>query len=143
MNRLIKFSVVVVLIHPWFSRVEGQEDRLGLADLAGYRAALSGKATADDAGAADPPAQVRFRDLWERPDAFRGRHVIVEGRVVRIFRQEAVGSFPALAEVWITRDVRRPILRGLSPSWADPGPRAGSRSPVHRHVFEDGSLRGQ
>ena len=102
MNRLTKFSVVVVLIHPWLSRVEGQEDRFGLADLAGYRAALSGKATADDAGAAAPPAQVRFRDLWERPDAFRGRHVVVEGQVVRIFRQEAVGSFPALAEVWIS-----------------------------------------
>jgi len=102
MNRLAKFIAVVVLIHPWFSRAHGQEDRLGLADLAGYRAALSGKATADDARAADPPAQVHFRDLWNRPDAFRGRHVIVEGRVLRIFRQEPVGSFPALAEVWIT-----------------------------------------
>jgi hypothetical protein len=102
MNCFTKFIVLVVLIHPWCSRADGQEDRLGLADLAGYRAALSGKATADDASAADPPAQVQFRDLWERPDAFRGRHVIVEGRVVRIFRQEPVGSFPALAEVWIT-----------------------------------------
>jgi hypothetical protein len=102
MNRIGKFIAVVVLIHPWSSRVHGQEDRLGLADLAGYRAALSGKATADDARAADPPAQVHFRDLWDRPDAFRGRHVIVEGRVLRIFRQEPVGSFPALAEVWIT-----------------------------------------
>jgi hypothetical protein len=102
MNRLTKFIAVIVLIHPWFSRAGGQEDRLGLADLAGYRAALSGKATADDARAADPPARVHFRDLWNRPDAFRGRHVIVEGRVLRIFRQGPVGSFPALAEVWIT-----------------------------------------
>jgi hypothetical protein len=102
MNSVTKFIIIVMLIHPWFSHAEGQEDRLGLADLAGYRAALSGKATADDAMAADPPAQVHFRDLWNRPDAFRGRHVIVEGRVLRIFRQEPVGSFPALAEVWIT-----------------------------------------
>jgi hypothetical protein len=102
MNGLTKFIAVVVLIDPWFSRAQGQDDRLGLADLAGYRAALSGKATADEARAADPPALVHFRDLWNRPDAFRGRHVIVEGRVVRIFRQEPVGSFPALAEVWIT-----------------------------------------
>jgi hypothetical protein len=102
MNRLANVIAVVVLCNPWFSSVEGQEDRLGLADLAGYRAALSGKATADDATADDPPVAVRFRDLWERPDAHRGRRVAVEGRVYRIFRQELVGSFPALAEVWIT-----------------------------------------
>ena len=31
----------------------------------------------------------------------RGRRVIIEGRVERIFRQGPVGSFPALAEIWI------------------------------------------
>jgi hypothetical protein len=102
MNRVAAFIAVVVLVDPWFSHAHGQEDRLGRADLPGYRAALSGKATADDASAGDPPVQVHFRDLWERPDAFRGRHVIVAGRVLRIFRQQPVGSFPALAEVWIT-----------------------------------------
>ena len=61
--------------------------RLTLADLATYRAALAGKVTADDASAADPPAPSSFKDLWSRPDAFRGRRVTVEGRIERIFRQ--------------------------------------------------------
>lgn len=76
--------------------------QLSLADLAGYRAALSGKPTADDARSADPPAQVQFKDLWNRADVFLGRRVTVQGRVARIFRQGPVGSFPPLAEVWIT-----------------------------------------
>ncbi len=95
MTRLTRFIVVLVLIHPWFPRVGAQEDRVGLADLAGYRAALSGKGTG-------PPTAVHFRDLWDRSEAYRGRHVVVDGRVQRIFRQEPVGDFPALAEVWIT-----------------------------------------
>ena len=83
--------------------------RLNLADLAAYRAALSGKATADDARASDPPSQVNFRDLWNRPEAFRGRRVTVQGRVERIFRQGSVGSFPALAEVWIAASTGDPF----------------------------------
>jgi len=75
---------------------------LTVADLAGYRAALSGKVTDADAKVADPPAPVVFKDLWNRPDLFRGRRVMVRGQVVRIFRQGPVGSFPPLAEVWIT-----------------------------------------
>jgi hypothetical protein len=77
------------------------QQQLTLADLAGYRAALSGKATAEDARAGDPPARVVFKDLWNRPDLFRGRRVTVQGRIVRIFRQGSVGSFPPLAEGWI------------------------------------------
>ncbi len=118
MNRITKFIAVVVLIHPWFSRVEGQEDRLGLADLAGYRAALSGKATADDAGAADPPAQVRFsRPLGaarriSRPACGRGR----AGRTD--LPPRAGRQLPRAGRGLDHRDVRRPILPGLSPSWA-------------------------
>ena len=56
-----------------------------------------------------------FKDLWNRPDAFRGRRVTVQGRVERIFRQGPVGSFPALAEVWITSPAGDPFLRGRSP----------------------------
>ena len=52
---------------------------------------------------------VKFRDLWNRPDVFRGRRVTVEGRVVRIFRQGPVGSFPPLAEVWITSPAGDPF----------------------------------
>ncbi len=75
--------------------------RLNLADLRGYRAALNGKPTTDSAKASDTPVQVRFRDLWNEPNTFLGRRVVVHGRVERIFRQPAVGQFPPLAEVWI------------------------------------------
>jgi hypothetical protein len=109
-NKLANILIAIMLVQPWFSGVEAQEEgRFGLADLAGYRAALSGKPTADDAKTSDTPIPVGFHDLWERPDAFRGRRVAVEGRVVRIFRQPPVGSFPALAEVWITSTSGNPF----------------------------------
>lgn len=69
---------------------------LGLTDLAAEHEALSGKFDA-----ATPPRAATFRALWDRPDEFRGVRVRVAGRVVRIFRQDAVGSFPALVEAWI------------------------------------------
>jgi hypothetical protein len=87
----------------------GREDQLSLADLAAYRAALSGKATADDARPSDPPARVGFRDLWDHPDAYRGRRVTVHGRVARIFRQGPVGSFPPLLQVWIFSTAGNPF----------------------------------
>jgi len=83
--------------------------QLTLADLAGYRAALSGNAITDDAKAADPPAPVSFKDLLNRPNAFSGRRVTVQGRVERIFRQGPVGSFPPLAEIWITSPAGDPF----------------------------------
>lgn len=67
-----------------------------IADLPDYRAALA--APVDPATAT--PAT--FRGLWERPEAFQGRAVRVEGRLARLFRQPALGRFPALAEGWIT-----------------------------------------
>jgi hypothetical protein len=82
---------------------------LTLADLAAYRIALSGKPTADDAGVLDPPAEVSFHDLWNRSDAYRGRRVTIQGRVERTFRQGPVGSFPALAEVWIVSPAGNPF----------------------------------
>ncbi|MDG3002491.1 hypothetical protein [Paludisphaera mucosa] len=69
---------------------------LGLGDLAAEHAALAGKT-----GDSSPPRPATFRTLWDRPDEFRGKRVRVAGRVVRVFRQDAVGSFPALAEAWI------------------------------------------
>jgi hypothetical protein len=105
--------------------------QLSLADLAGYRAALSGKPTADLARASDPPVGTSFKDLWNRPDAFRGRRVTVQGHVARIFRQGRVGSFPPLAEVWITSPAGDPFCvvfpqpgspdRGATGSRADSG----------------------
>jgi hypothetical protein len=99
--------------------------QLGLADLAGYRAALSGKATADDAKTDDPPARVAFRDLWNRPDQFRGRRVTVQGRVARIFRQGPVGSFPPLAEVWVTSPAGDPYCV----VFPQPAPRGEANQP--------------
>ena len=84
-------------------------NQLSLADLAGYRASLSGKPTADRARASDPPLEAKFKDLWNRPDVFRGRRITIEGRVARIFRQGALGTFPALAEVWITSPAGDPF----------------------------------
>jgi hypothetical protein len=66
---------------------------ISLADLPAYRDALDGK----PAGVA---VSATFRDLWERPDAFAGKRVRIEGRVVRRFQQGKVGSFPPLAESW-------------------------------------------
>jgi hypothetical protein len=84
-------------------------DRLSLADLVAYRAALAGKPTADDARVSDPAVRVVFKDLWNRPESFRGRRVIIEGRVQRIFRQGPVGDFPALAEIWIAAPAGDPF----------------------------------
>jgi hypothetical protein len=83
--------------------------QLSLADLASYRAALSGRATGENTKTSDRPVRVIFRDLWNRPDAFRGRRVIIQGRVERIFRQGPIGSFPALAEVWIVSPAGDPF----------------------------------
>jgi hypothetical protein len=82
-------------------RDEEPGDRIGLADQAAYRAALSGKPTADDARPSDPPKPVGFRDLWEHPEAHRGRRITIRGRLERTFRQGAVGSFPPLVEAWV------------------------------------------
>jgi hypothetical protein len=78
-----------------------RDDRIGLADLTAYRAALSGKPTADEARPSDPPARVGFRELWDHPESYRGRRVTVQGRLERTFRQGAVGSFPPLVEAWL------------------------------------------
>jgi hypothetical protein len=45
---------------------------------------------------------VSFRDLWDHPETWRGRRVIIRGRLVRTFRQEAFGDFPALVEAWMS-----------------------------------------
>lgn len=106
-SRSWSWLLALLLIHGgWSSRAQSGgddlESRLGLADLAAYRAALSGKATADNAHAADLARPVTFRDLWHHPETWRGRRVQVQGRVARIFRQDAVGSFPPLVEAWLS-----------------------------------------
>ena len=99
-------AVLLMVQGGWSSRAQSASDdletRLGLADLAAYRAALSGKATVDDARTAEPVRPVTFHDLWDHPQTWRGRRVQVQGKVARIFRQDTVGDFPPLAEVWLT-----------------------------------------
>jgi hypothetical protein len=79
----------------------GSQGPLSLADLSGYSSALAGKPVIGEDESNIPPTRVRFRDICNRPDMFLGRCVIVEGRVERIFRQGPLGTFPALAEVWL------------------------------------------
>jgi hypothetical protein len=66
---------------------------LTIADLNGYREALSGKPS-------NPPIAVGFRELWARPQSYQGKAVQVEGRLVRVFEQGSFGAFPALTEAW-------------------------------------------
>jgi hypothetical protein len=110
-NAAFPLAAILVLGYCAWSFADDAEPpgQLTLADLPAYRAALSGKATDGDSRASDPPARVSFNDLWNRPAAFRGRRVIIQGRVERIFRQGPVGSFPALAEVWIASPTGNPF----------------------------------
>ena len=52
---------------------------------------------------------VPFEDLWQDPNGGSGRAVRVSGVARRVFRQPAVGEFPALAEVWITDEAGNPM----------------------------------
>lgn len=81
---------------------DDEAQAFGLADLPAEHAALAGKATIDGPHATDPPRPVSFRDLWDHPDDWRGRRVVVRGAVARVFRQGAVGSFPPLVEGWLS-----------------------------------------
>jgi hypothetical protein len=73
-----------------------------MADLAAYRAALEAKP-------GDTPVAVGFHQLWDHPEAYQGRRVQVTGRVVRRFRQGAVGTFPPLTEVWVVTPAGDPL----------------------------------
>ncbi|WP_165246318.1 hypothetical protein [Paludisphaera soli] len=89
-------AALLLVAHGPTALARQDDSPLGLSDLAAEHQALAGRADADA-----PARPATFRQLWERPDEFRGVRVRVAGRVVRIFRQDAVGSFPALVEAWI------------------------------------------
>ncbi len=78
------------------------DDPASIADLEAYAEALR-PAPGAQAGA------VGFRDLWDHPGAHAGRRVRVEGRLARVFRQPAVGRFPALAEAWVVTPAGDPF----------------------------------
>jgi hypothetical protein len=64
-----------------------------IADLPKYREALAGK----PGGA---PVAVTFRELWDHPEAYQGKTVQIDARIVRIVAQGPLGSFPSLSEAW-------------------------------------------
>lgn len=104
---LVAFVLVFALaflarLSPASGQMDKPDDRLGLVDLPAEHAALSGKATIDGPEAHAPPHNVTFRDLWNHPETWRGRRVRVQGTIARVFRQGAVGSFPPLAEAWLS-----------------------------------------
>ncbi|MEO6809422.1 MAG: hypothetical protein ABI353_09970 [Isosphaeraceae bacterium] len=93
------------------------EGPLNLADLAAYPDALS-----PPSGQAKP---VRFHELWQRPETFRGTLVQVSGQVERRFRAPAVGKLPALVEVWIVTPEGNPFCL-VYPDDHQAGPQIGS-----------------
>ena len=136
---VVAVSVLVLGSCGWTRAGQSEgADQLTLADLAAYRSALSGKATADGARASDQPVRTTFRDLWSHPDGFRGRRVTVNGRVERIFRQGQVGSFPALAEVWVASPAGDPFClivperdgSGVLPEHTPGTNNLGTRRPI-------------
>ena len=96
-------GIGLILVLLLVAAVRADDPPVSIADLAGYRVALAAPAAPRDA----TPAT--FRDLWEHPEGHQGRLVRVEGRLARLFRQPAVGQFPALAEGWITSPLGEPI----------------------------------
>ena len=82
-------------------RAGAEDGTVSIADYPALRAALAD----EPRGAASP---VEFKNLWQEPDRYRGQRVEITGRVERRFRQPAVGTFPALAEVWIVDEQGNP-----------------------------------
>jgi hypothetical protein len=106
MKRRLRFPAAVVLSVILASGLCGRaiaddsetKGRLTLTDLAGYRAALSGKPTADQSRAGTPPIRVTFKDLWNHNESRPSRN----------------GSRPGFADLLPRAGRQLPILgRGL------------------------------
>ncbi len=67
---------------------------LSITDLEAYREAL-------EAPLRREVREVTFAELWADSEAIEGQWLGVDGVLRRVFRQEAVGSFPALNEGWL------------------------------------------
>jgi hypothetical protein len=98
----------------------GDDAPLSLADLAAEHEAVTGRSHPGE-----PPTAVKFRALWDDPDAWRGRRVTVKGRVARVFSQPALGSFPPLVEAWIEEPPGNLFCAVFSPAEAAPPVAAG------------------
>ena len=99
------------------------------ADLPAYRAALIPTPNA-------AATLVSFRDLWDRPEAWRGRPVAIRGQVVRGFSAPASGSLPARFEVWIATDVDD-LVCAVYPAGSAP------ETPSNRRVAFSGTSLGR
>jgi hypothetical protein len=108
-----------LLIAACCSPAVSQEDApLTIADLDAYRSALRA-----DGPDAPKPEPVTFGDLWERPEAYLGRRVAIEGRAARRFRQPSIGEYPPLVELWIASRVGNPTCVVYpDPEGGDPTP---------------------
>lgn len=96
-------TTLACLVLSWLATARADDPSpVNLGDLPAYRAALDGK----PAGAALPAT---FRELWDHPDAFAGKRVRVEGRIVRRFHQGKVGTFPPLVESWASTPAGDPL----------------------------------
>ena len=119
---LVLLVAIAIVIGPL--RARAGEPALTIADLAAYRAALSGSASARKGET--PPVAVGFRELWDRPEAYQGKRVRVQARVARRFHQGAFGTFPQLAEVWAVSPSGDPFClvypepKGRSPRAPEP-----------------------
>ncbi len=96
-----------------------EDSPLTLADLEAYRVALLSK---PDSSA----PTVGFRDLWDRPDAYAGRAVSVEGRLARTFRQPKYGEFPPLVEAWVVSPAGDPFCLIFPQAGGGPTPEIGA-----------------
>ena len=115
----IKSSLILLVLSLGPIQAIADDSPLTLADLEAYRLALG-------ANPDDPALAVKFRDLWDRPDAYVGRAVKVEGRVARIFRQGRVGEFPPLVEAWVVSPSGDPFCLIFPGSEGQPSPEIGS-----------------
>ena len=70
------------------------ETGLSLAEMPLYKAALESRDPA-------PPFAVKFRELWDRPNEYRGRRVRIEGQIARQFHAPPAGELPARVELWL------------------------------------------
>ncbi len=87
---------------------------VSIDDLPAYKSAL--ETTANEA------QEVSFRELWDRPEFYRGKRVEIRGTIVRTFRTGAVGELPARVELWIVTKSGDFICAVCRDEGADPLP---------------------